>query len=79
VEGEKDGVLTGRNRGNKLVHFRCQQSIISNQRPGTSNQQSAISNQGPALVALVDVRITKSTPWSLQGEMVETANHVIVA
>ena len=53
VEGEKDGVLTGRNRGNKLVHFRCQVSgeVVRSTRIGD----------------LVDVRITKTTPWSSAG------------
>lgn len=56
VEGERDGVLTGRNRANKLVHF--------------SSHESAVSSQlSPALGALVDVRIRKTTAWSLQGAM----------
>ena len=57
VEGEKDGVLTGRNRGNKLVHVR--------QERGRSKEQG----QTPAIGDLVDVRITKATAWSLQGEV----------
>src|SRR6058998_2295257 len=55
VEGEKDGVLTGRNRGNKLVHVR--------QERGRSKEQE----QAPAIGDLVDARITKATAWSLQG------------
>ncbi len=57
VEGEKDGVLTGRNRGNKLVHVR--------QERGRSKEQE----QAPAIGDLVDARITKATAWSLQGEV----------
>jgi tRNA-2-methylthio-N6-dimethylallyladenosine synthase len=53
VEGAKSSddaaVYTGRNRANKLVHFRAE---------GTD----------PTIGDLVDVRITKTTPWSLQGE-----------
>ncbi len=51
VEGEKDGVLTGRNRTNKLVHFGAEEAA----RPAPSD--------------LVGVRITRTTPWSLQGEL----------
>src|SRR5438046_2703466 len=54
MEGEKDGVLTGRNRGNKLVHFREQ---------GTGNKEHA----GPIPGYLVNVTITRATAWSLQG------------
>lgn len=57
VEGEKDGVLSGRNRGNKLVHFKEQGTGNKGQRPR------------PPIGELVDVRITKATPWSLQGEI----------
>src|SRR5437870_520530 len=57
MEGEKDGVLTGRNRGNKLVHVR--------QERGRSKEQE----QAPAIGDLVDARITKATAWSLQGEV----------
>jgi tRNA-2-methylthio-N6-dimethylallyladenosine synthase len=56
VEGEKDGVLTGRNRGNKLVHFKEQ---------GTRSKEQA----RPGFGDLVEVRINRTTPWSLQGEM----------
>ncbi len=56
VEGEKDGgVCTGRNRGNKLVHVQDR-----SQEPGARR---------PAIGDLVDVRITKATAWSLQGEI----------
>jgi len=58
LEGEKDGVLTGRNRGNKLVHARRE----------IGNRQSEIG-EPPAIGDLVDVRITKATAWSLQGEI----------
>jgi tRNA-2-methylthio-N6-dimethylallyladenosine synthase len=58
VEGDKTGedgtlVYTGRNRANKLVHFKAQ----------------ALENEGcfsPG--SLVPVRILRTTPWSLQGE-----------
>lgn len=56
VEGEKDGVLSGRNRGNKLVHF-------AENETGTEKQGGPIRGQ------LLDVTITKATAWSLQGEM----------
>jgi tRNA-2-methylthio-N6-dimethylallyladenosine synthase len=58
LEGEKDGVLTGRNRGNKLVHAR--------QEPRPKSQEA---EQRPAIGDLVDVRITKATAWSLRGEI----------
>jgi tRNA-2-methylthio-N6-dimethylallyladenosine synthase len=56
VEGEKAGdegdlIYTGRNRANKLVHFRAQ------------------SGNGPGIGDVVDVLITKTTPWSLQGRV----------
>jgi tRNA-2-methylthio-N6-dimethylallyladenosine synthase len=57
VEGEKDRVLTGRNRGNKLVHVK--ESGARSQEPG----------RRPAVGDLVEVRITKATAWSLQGEI----------
>jgi tRNA-2-methylthio-N6-dimethylallyladenosine synthase len=58
VEGAKgadDGetVYTGRNRANKLVHFRAERA------------RGAEVNIGD----LVSVRISKTTPWSLQGEL----------
>lgn len=54
VEGESlntegENVFTGRNRGNKLVHFRA--------------------GAPPALGDLVAIRIARTTPWSLQGEL----------
>jgi tRNA-2-methylthio-N6-dimethylallyladenosine synthase len=59
MEGEKDGVLTGRNRGNKLVHFREQE---------TGNKEHAGLIPGD----LVNVTITRATAWSLQGEIAAT-------
>ncbi len=59
VEGEKDGVYTGRNRGNKLVHL----------RPSVARGLEAPANERPAPGDLVDVRITKATAWSLRGEI----------
>jgi tRNA-2-methylthio-N6-dimethylallyladenosine synthase len=53
VEGEKDCVFTGRNRGNKLAHIR--------------NANGEMSGS-PAVGELLDVRITKATAWSLQAE-----------
>ncbi|MDO8614882.1 MAG: tRNA (N6-isopentenyl adenosine(37)-C2)-methylthiotransferase MiaB [Dehalococcoidia bacterium] len=57
-------VFTGRNRGNKLVHFRA--------TAGTQASNGAANGHRPAPVSgdLVDVRITRSTAWSLQGERV---------
>jgi tRNA-2-methylthio-N6-dimethylallyladenosine synthase len=57
VEGEKEGpggqaVYTGRNRPNKLVHFR---------------RGPLYNGRAPAIGELVHVRITRTTPWSLQG------------
>ncbi len=51
VEGEKDAVLTGRTRSNKLVHWRGEA------RPGD----------------LVNVRITRASPWALRGAQAEAA------
>jgi tRNA-2-methylthio-N6-dimethylallyladenosine synthase len=62
VEGEKDGVLTGRNRGNKLVHM----TEVGNEEPGT---KAAIGD-------LVGVQITRATAWSLQGELVAAVARV---
>ena len=59
IEGEKDGVFTGRNRGNKLVHVRMEE--------GSTNVEEGVR---PAIGQLMDVRITKATAWSLQGEVV---------
>ncbi len=47
-------VFSGRTRANKLVHFRA---------PPVN------SHTLPALGDLVDVRVEKTSPWSLQGEM----------
>jgi tRNA A37 methylthiotransferase MiaB len=60
IEGEKDSVFTGRNRGNKLVHLRGEM--------GKGNGKWEIGNR-PEIGELVDVRITKATAWSLQGEV----------
>ncbi len=48
-EGEDRTVYSGRNRGNKLVHFQ------------------APDGSPPELGVLVSVKVTKTTPWSLQG------------
>ena len=61
IEGEKDGVFTGRNRGNKLVHVRTE------------------DGDGPAIGELVNVRITKATAWSLQGEITASALAAVAA
>jgi tRNA-2-methylthio-N6-dimethylallyladenosine synthase len=68
VEGSKeaddgDTVFTGRNRMNKLVHFREAEEV------GPSLQTPA----APAIGELVSVHISKTTPWSLQGEMAGAA------
>jgi tRNA-2-methylthio-N6-dimethylallyladenosine synthase len=49
VENQKDGVLTGRTRSNKLVHWHGDAS------PGD----------------LVNVRITRASPWALRGAQAE--------
>jgi tRNA-2-methylthio-N6-dimethylallyladenosine synthase len=61
VEGAKlddagDTVYTGRNRANKLVHFR-----------------SRDTDGSPEVGEMVAVKITKTTPWSLQGNAVREA------
>ena len=58
LEGEKDGVLTGRNRGNKLVHVRAEEGRGKNEE-----------GSRPIPGDLIEVRITKATAWSLQGEI----------
>jgi tRNA-2-methylthio-N6-dimethylallyladenosine synthase len=55
VEGDKDGVFSGRNRGNKLVHMR------------SPNGEMRAS---PAIGEPIDARVTRATAWSLQGEIV---------
>jgi tRNA-2-methylthio-N6-dimethylallyladenosine synthase len=65
LEGDKDGVLTGRNRGNKLVHVKEQ---------GTGNKE-----QSAAIGDLVGVRVTKATAWSLHGQLSEEVAEVAVA
>jgi tRNA-2-methylthio-N6-dimethylallyladenosine synthase len=56
VEGAKEGddgvVYTGRNRANKLVHFRAGDA------------------EAPGIGDTVPVSVTKTTPWSLQGDAV---------
>jgi tRNA-2-methylthio-N6-dimethylallyladenosine synthase len=61
VEGEKGGVLTGRTRGNKLVHVR--------EEEGSRKKEDG---ERPGIGELVDVRITRATAWSLQGETAST-------
>lgn len=58
VEGEKDGVLTGRNRGNKLVHIRV--------GDGRGKKEQG---EWPTIGDLIEVRIRKATAWSLKGEI----------
>ncbi len=65
VEGEKDGVLTGRSRTNKLVHFRVEEQGTRNKEQGCLPTPLT----APALGELVPVRITRTSPWALQGEM----------
>jgi tRNA-2-methylthio-N6-dimethylallyladenosine synthase len=62
VEGAKEAddgetVYTGRNRANKLVHFRTGSAL------GTE----------VSIGDLVSVYISKTTPWSLQGELAGAA------
>jgi len=61
VEGEKDGVFSGRNRGNKLVHVRGEMR----------NEQWEMGHR-PGIGELICVMITKATAWSLQGEVTAT-------
>ena len=56
VEGEKDGVLTGRTRANKLVHFRAPASPSGKGEAGLGD--------------LVAVRVEQTSPWSLKGAQV---------
>jgi tRNA-2-methylthio-N6-dimethylallyladenosine synthase len=65
VEGEKDAVFTGRNRANKLVHFRAASPS------GGGNGHAAWSRAAPRLGGLAQVRIIRSTAWSLQGEVTD--------
>ncbi len=66
VEGEKHGpdghaALTGRTRSDKLVHW---------PRP----QPGSAAGQGEAgLGDLVDVRITRASPWALRGVQAQAA------
>ncbi len=62
VEGEKEGVMTGRNRGNKLVHVRGERG----------NGTGEMGHQSIAPGQIVRVKITEATAWSLRGEMVAT-------
>jgi hypothetical protein len=50
-------VHTGRNRANKLVHFRA----------AMGNGKSAIGE--PRIGELVHVEVTRTTAWSLQGRL----------
>jgi tRNA-2-methylthio-N6-dimethylallyladenosine synthase len=56
VEAEKGGVLTGRTRANKLVHW---------PRP------SGVGDAAPG--DLVNVRITRASPWALRGVQAQAA------
>jgi len=63
IEGWKDGpggetVYTGRNRGNKLVHFRVEEGRPKKEEGGI-----------PGLGDLVQVEVTRTTAWSLQGRL----------
>jgi tRNA-2-methylthio-N6-dimethylallyladenosine synthase len=66
MEGEKAGedgatVFTGRNRANKLVHFRMPEVEPDEER------------QRPAPGQMITVLVTRTTPWSLQGEAAVSA------
>jgi len=60
LEGEKDGVLTGRNRGNKLVHARTEEG-----------RRKKEEGSRPIPGDLIEVKIAKATAWSLQGGVAE--------
>ncbi len=55
VEGEKDGVFTGRTRTNKLVHW---------PRP---QPNPAAGRSDARLGEMIRVRITRASPWALRG------------
>ena len=64
VEGAKEDdagetVHTGRNRANKLVHFRVEEG----------NGDGNGKRECPAIGELVQVEIAKTTAWSLQGRL----------
>ena len=65
VEGSKEDdagetVYTGRNRGNKLVHFRVEE--------GTWKKEDWCP-PSPGIGELVQVEVTRTTAWSLQGRL----------
>jgi len=64
VEGSREAddgemVFTGRNRTNKLVHFRAAEDVI----------RDIHTTVAPAIGDLVSPHISRTTPWSLQGEL----------
>ncbi len=59
VEDEHKGKWRGRERSGKLVFFKKKPDSLSENNPNLKGR-------------LVEVKITKSGPWSLQGEPVET-------
>lgn len=66
VEGAKEDdagetVYTGRNRANKLVHFRV--------ADGRGNREHGVTGPAPAIGELVHVEVTRTTAWSLQGRL----------
>ncbi len=61
MEDEKDGVLTGRTRANKLVHW---------PRP---QPNSAAGRSETRLGEMIHVRITRASPWALRGVQTEAA------
>lgn len=56
VEGEKEGVFSGRTRSNKIVHFRLDE--------GPTHPQTMATGE------VLNVKITRTSPWSLQGTIV---------
>ncbi|MEX0800600.1 MAG: tRNA (N6-isopentenyl adenosine(37)-C2)-methylthiotransferase MiaB [Dehalococcoidia bacterium] len=74
VEGEKEGILTGRARSNKLVHFRAAASP-SPLNVGRGLQTPAGVGR-PRLGDTITVRVTGSSPWSLRGERVPAVEPV---
>ncbi len=71
VEGAKEDdagetVYTGRNRANKLVHFRA----IGNRQLATGNGDGGDKPlHAPEIGELAEVEITRTTAWSLQGRV----------
>jgi len=69
IEGEQDGILTGRTRSNKLVHW-PRPSWPCPSGPCPSGRGEAAPGD------LVNVRITRTSPWALRGVQAEADSPV---